>query len=103
RSWDLGTLPGDTSSEAMAVNSAGDVVGYSKGPGGMHAFLWTKDGGMEELGSLPGGSSSRALDINDSGTVVGNSTSAAGDHAFVWEKQTGIVDLNDAGSTAAVG
>ena len=51
----------------MAINNAGDVVGYSKGPSGMRAFLWTKGGGMQELGILPGGNSSRALAINDSG------------------------------------
>jgi probable HAF family extracellular repeat protein len=101
--WDLGTLPGDVSSEAMAINSGGDVVGCSKGPAGLRAFLWTKGGGMEELGTLPGGSSSRALAINDSGIVVGSSARSSEDHAFVWKKQTGIIDLNDAGSAAALG
>jgi hypothetical protein len=28
---DLGTLPGDSKSEATAINNAGDVVGYSIG------------------------------------------------------------------------
>ena len=97
---DLGTLPGDLTSEAMAINNTGDVVGYSNGPSGMRAFLWTKGGGMQELGILPGGNSSQALAINDSGTVVGSSDSASGDRAFVWKKQTGIMDLNDAGSSA---
>ena len=69
----LVTLPGDFASEALAINNAGEVVGYSKGPNGMRAFLWTKSNGMEELGILAGGSSSRALAINDSGTVVGAS------------------------------
>jgi len=100
---DLGTLPGDLTSEALAINNAGDVVGYSKGLSGMRAFRWTKSDGMEALGILPGGSSSRALDINDSGIIVGSSTSRAGDHAFVWRKQTGIIDLNGAGSAAALG
>jgi probable HAF family extracellular repeat protein len=64
---DLGTLPGDTSSEASALNNNGVVVGYSKGPQGMRAFLWTQATGMQDLGMLPGGNSSRALDVNDMG------------------------------------
>jgi probable HAF family extracellular repeat protein len=80
----------------MAINNAGDVVGYSKGPKGMRAFLWTRSGGMEAIGVLPGGSSSRALAINDSGTVIGTSVTASGDRAFVWKRQTGMLDLNDA-------
>ena len=99
---DLGTLPGDSASEAVAINNAGDVVGYSEGPSGMRAFLWTKGGGMEDLGILPGGTSSRALDINDSGTVVGSSSSSSGDRAFVWNKQTGVVDLNNVAPVAAL-
>ena len=47
---DLGTLPGDTSSEASAINNNGDVVGYSKGLRGIHAFLWTKAAGS----TIPG-------------------------------------------------
>jgi len=45
RVFDLGTLPGDSSSEAVAINAAGDVVGYSKGPRGLRAFLRIKAGG----------------------------------------------------------
>ena len=95
---DLGTLPGDTSSEASAINNNGDVVGYSKGPRGMRAFLWTQATGMQDLGMLPGGNSSRALGINDTGVVVGSSTSSSGDRAFIWTKETGMRDLNSAAS-----
>ena len=97
---DLGILPGDSASEAVAINNSGDVVGSSKGPGGLRAFIWSRVGGMQELGILPGGDSSTATDINDSGEVVGRSTSAEGDHAFIWTKQGGIADLNSADSAA---
>jgi probable HAF family extracellular repeat protein len=96
---DLGTLPGDTSSEASAINNNGDVVGYSKGPRGMRAFLWTEATGMQDLGVLPGGNSSRALGIDDMGAVVGSSTSSSGDRAFIWTRETGMRDLNSAAST----
>ena len=82
--------------EAATINNVGDVVGYSKGPRGMRAFLWTQADGMQELGTLPGGNSSRALDIGVLGEVVGSSGSASGEHAFVWTRQTGMVDLNGA-------
>jgi probable HAF family extracellular repeat protein len=80
----------------MGINSAGDVVGYSKGAAGMRAFLWTKTGGMQDLGVLEGGNSSRAFNVNASRAVVGTSTSAAGDRAFVWKPQVGMKDLNEA-------
>ena len=57
----------------MAINNAGDVVGYSQGPSGMRAFLWTKAAERRSL-ILPGGNSSRAFAIYDFGTVVGSPT-----------------------------
>jgi probable HAF family extracellular repeat protein len=39
---DLGTLPGDFGSRAFGINSAGQIVGLSFGPGlNNHAVLWT--------------------------------------------------------------
>jgi probable HAF family extracellular repeat protein len=95
---DLGTLPGDVSSEATAINNNGTVIGYSKGAEGTRAFVWTQASGMQELGILPSGSSSRALGINDADTVVGSWTTSTGDRAFVWTRQEGIRDLNSEAS-----
>jgi probable HAF family extracellular repeat protein len=67
---DLGTLPGDTSSEAVAISNAADVVGCSNGPRGMHAFLWSKAARDADLGVLPRGNSSRALGIGHFGFVA---------------------------------
>jgi probable HAF family extracellular repeat protein len=85
-------------SGALAINNRGDVVGYSQGPSGMRAFLWTRSNGMKALGILSGGNSSRALAINDSGVIVGSSTSSLGDRAFIWTEETGMTDLNNASS-----
>ncbi len=68
----LGTLPGGVSSGASAVNSAGQIAGYSNVMTGNfnRAFLFSS-GIMMDLGTLPGGTTSQAAGINDSGQVVG--------------------------------
>src|SRR5919109_581630 len=67
---DLGTL-GGTSSEAVAMNASGQVVGAASTAGDLqrHAFSWTQASGMVDLGTLGGGFST-ARDVNASGQVV---------------------------------
>jgi probable HAF family extracellular repeat protein len=85
---DLGTLgPSNAStvSYASAVNSNGQVVGYSLTDDFQtHAFYTGAQGsGMKDLGTL-GGSFSKAIDINDLGQAVGYATLADGaTHVFV--------------------
>ncbi len=80
--FDLGTLPGGTSSEALSINNLGQVVGYSTTrDGSTHAFLWQM-GWMHDLGTLgPDYVYSRANGINDKGDVVG--VSCKQDHPFI--------------------
>lgn len=93
-------LPACCASEATAVNSRGQVVGWS-GPGFpipqrvTHAFLW-HDGVMRDLGTL-GGESSRAVLINERGQVAGWSATATGEsNAFLSEGGT-LRDLGNLG------
>jgi probable HAF family extracellular repeat protein len=84
---DLGALPGDSSSAAMGLNELGQVVGWSNGPNGTRAFVYTDGAGMAELPPLPGQSAARARDINDAGQVSGASgveTTSSPMHAVRW-------------------
>ena len=87
---DLGTLGGDGTAQAFAINEAGQVVGYATAASlKYHAFLWD-NGVMTDLGTLPTGSTSRAFGLNDNGQVVGfafdgSAAGGAHNHAFLWE------------------
>jgi probable HAF family extracellular repeat protein len=77
-------------SHAVAINSTGQIVGWSnKDDGsGPHAFLYS-GGQMSDLGTL-GGSVSHALAINSAGQIVGSSYTS-GDiltHAFLYSGGT---------------
>jgi probable HAF family extracellular repeat protein len=80
---------------AVAVNNAGQVVGFSPTAAGpRHAVLWSSAGVIQDLGTL-GGTTSEAVDINASGQVIGKSLIAdASTHYFLWSSATGMQDLN---------
>lgn len=90
---DLGDL-GGRQSQAFRINSAGDIVGYSRVtpyPGGRtRAVVW-KAGVITELPMLPGGTAdAMARNINDAGVIVGQSPNAAGEtHAVRWVPTAG--------------
>jgi probable HAF family extracellular repeat protein len=96
---DLGNLGGTghgNGNLALDVNSLGQVVGYSdiKGDANFHAFLWTRETGMQDLGTLPGDASSLAVNINDAGEVVGVSLDASF-NLRAYLRQSGVmIDLN---------
>ncbi len=111
----LYTLPGGTTSGASAINTKGDIVGYSEVKIGQgifgqiqtHAFcLPTKDTGMggftlNDLGVFPGGSYTYARGINDSGLIVGFgdvvSNGMVTTHPFITTSpsRVGLSDLNN--------
>ena len=95
----LGTLPGFTHGEAVAVSENGSIAGLATGVGAFpnrsRAVLWQPGGlAIQDLGVLPGGTDSRARDVNNRGEVVGRSASATGSRAFIWTAATGMRDLN---------
>lgn len=91
---DLGTLPGDESSAALALNPAGDVVGFSWGAAhdNWRAVVW-RNGVPIDLGTL-GGPASQATGINPRGDIVGWSETDTYlvRHAVLW-KDGEMIDL----------
>ncbi|MEH2172368.1 hypothetical protein [Nostoc sp.] len=101
----LGTLPGDSYSQANDVNNSGQVVGGSglTGVNDTRAFLYSSSTGLQDLGRLrPTDLFSTGLGINNLGQVVGfsgtNNNFFAADgnglRAFLYSDQT-LYDLNN--------
>jgi probable HAF family extracellular repeat protein len=91
---DLGAF-GGPDKEATAINSLGQVVGFSNSPSdsALRAFLYS-GGAFTDLGTL-GGNTSLALGMNNRGQVVGASVPAFDDgmsHAFLFDHGT-LTDL----------
>ncbi len=100
---DIGNLGGSAWNTPGAINDRGEVVGFSDLPGDQNganfnaeAFLWKKNGGIQNLGTLPGDTISEATGINNEGQIVGLScvdATFANCRAFLW--QNGVMtDLN---------
>ncbi len=102
---DLGTL-GGPNSQANAINSAGQIVGFAYTNGSVSlATLWISASSPAiNLGTLPGGNNSSAFGINDSNQIIGDSTATAGLHATAWTNGANpAVDLGTLGGTFSVG
>jgi probable HAF family extracellular repeat protein len=94
---DLGTLPGDTSSEASKINFFGQVIGISGNtvrPAGNpiyevigRPFIWSERTGMRDLNALifpnSGWILNTATDLNFWGQIVGQGTRNGQLHGFL--------------------
>ena len=80
---DLGSLPGSTGFEAVAINDSGQVVGWSIVGDYSYATEWI-DGVPHSLGNLPGSPDCEAYGINDVGQVVGSCDVGSFSHAVEW-------------------
>lgn len=90
---DLDPSPQD-SGQANAINSLGDVVGWTS-PGG--AFIWSAASGMKRIGLTPNG-------INDSDQVVGaNLLNDGHEHAAIWTSDGGTQYLTFLMDSSGVG
>lgn len=92
---DLKSLGGSAWNTPSAINDRGQVVGFSENSeSNIHAFLWTKEDGIQDLKTLDGDSNSYAYAINERGQVVGQSIGGPyGTRAFLWENGV-MTDLN---------
>lgn len=97
----LGTLGGTGTNPNAAnltinINNKGHAVGTSALAGDEtgHAFLWTREKGMQDLGTLAGDFSSGAVAINDSEQITGISIGPDGPRAYLWQNGS-MSDLND--------
>jgi probable HAF family extracellular repeat protein len=82
----LGTLPGDATSQALGINECRQVVGVSCGAS-CRAFIW-EDGAMTDMNELVASGSGETLriaaDINDRGEITGQTVNANNERsAFV--------------------
>ena len=99
KATDLGSLGGTGHGNgimALNLNNHGQVIGSSdlQGDASFHAFLWTRETGMQDLTTLQGDVDSAALGINDSGQIVGVSIDASfNPRAFLRQGQE-LIDLN---------
>lgn len=99
KATDLGTLGGTGhffGIQAENLNNFGRVIGWSDlaGDASFHAFLWTRETGMQDLGTVGSDVNSLAIGINDLGEVVGVSLDANfNPRAFLRVGQQ-LVDLN---------
>jgi len=92
-------------SEAVAINAAGQVAGWSTvGDGTVRGFVWAEGLGMRDIGALSEGGETRVRGMNDLGQVTGVSKDATGTLAtFVWLPENGMTQVDAASGVDVAG
>jgi len=99
---DLGTLPGDAMSRAVAVldggsPGGGQILGVSGGNGRWTPVVWSSSGSVSALpiSLLPGFATALPTDFNARGDVVGSDAGGIGlQEGWVWSEAGGKYDLS---------
>ncbi|HJQ53486.1 MAG TPA: hypothetical protein VJ825_06555 [Gemmatimonadaceae bacterium] len=99
----LGTLPGTNASQAVGINSSGQIAGYSyntvNGAGSIGASWIWQNGVMTVIDPPPGYLAGEPFAINDAGQVVGAAYTEQTAVAWIW--QNGVTSLvNSLGQSA---
>ena len=91
---DLGLLPGDSESEAVAVLDNNEILGFSGSNNRWTPVVWSALGEKRSLPIplLPGATFGRPTAFNALGKVVGWDVSAT-EHAWIWSDAAGKLDL----------
>ena len=74
-------VPGSTSTTAIGINNAGQIVGSYVSGGQTHGLVYA-NGTFATL-DVPGSTSTQVTSINNVGQIVGFYTDAAGSHVFL--------------------
>lgn len=91
RMRDLGTLPGDVSSQALDISPSGIIVGFSSdGVGGNRACMWTGDVIVDLNSVLPAGSEWRLL----TATAINSRRQIVGEGRFRGRRRAYLLTLN---------
>jgi uncharacterized membrane protein len=93
--------PGASFTEAFAINSEGQIVGFYVDAAGVHGFLRHNNGtftSFDPSGSF--GTSAQA--INSSGQIAGYYSDTAGTHGFLRQKNGTITSFDPTGSVATL-
>ncbi len=86
---DLGPLPGGTSTQALSINSAGEVVGAGFDAQGVRVpWYWSASTGYLTLPENNGNALNYAFGINDAGEVTGQRYVGEVVSAFRWKPLT---------------
>ena len=93
---DLGTLPGDRLSRAVAILDGGQILGVSGDEGRWTPVVWSASGAIEALAIplIQNFTLASPTGFNTKGDVVGWDAGGPGQHGWSWSSSAGKYDLS---------